>query len=120
MDHLPGLLRSPAVQALVMMDNIEWQRFFRGLTRASSAQGVLTQKLCSLLDPVQRGGEMLEGTFWRAPATAQAHAELQLQLQLQSGLLRRAVGVAPATAMKGSSESSSRTSAVTWGAERWS
>merc|ERR1712023_548343 len=47
------------------MDNIEWQRFFRSLTGASSAQGVLTQKQWSVLDAVQRGGEMLEGTTFR-------------------------------------------------------
>ena len=33
---------------------------FRSLTGASSAQGILTQNKWSLLDAVQRGGELLE------------------------------------------------------------
>ena len=45
-----------------MMDIIECQHFFRGLTGASSAQGVLTQKKGCLLDAGQRGGVMLETT----------------------------------------------------------
>ena len=47
------------------MDSVEWQRLFRCLTGAPSAQGVLTQKQWSLLDAAQRGGEMLDGTTSR-------------------------------------------------------
>ena len=47
------------------MDNVEWQRFFRSLTGASSAQGILAQKTRSLLGAVQRGGELLEGSDFR-------------------------------------------------------
>ena len=57
------LLQECSAQALKgiveSMDNVEWQRFFRSLTGASSAQGILTQNKWSLLDAVQRGGELL-------------------------------------------------------------
>ena len=50
------------------MDNVEWQRFFRSLTGASSAQGILTQKKWSILDAIQRGSELLEGSDFRREA----------------------------------------------------
>merc|ERR1719421_926569 len=65
------------------MDSIEWQRFFRSLTGASSAQGILTQKRWSLLDAIQRGAELLEGTTFRRVSLDIAHSEALVAARVQ-------------------------------------